>query len=66
MYIPAAPLCDKNVAYADKVARAFRDGRSPDDFPREDYEAQWDNRFRESELNTHGRRSLGLDPSPTQ
>jgi len=66
MYIPAAPLCDKNVAYADKVARAFRDGRSPDDFPREDYEAQWDNRFRENELNTHGRRSLGLDPSPTQ
>lgn len=62
MYIPAAPLCEKNLAYAHKVAAAFRDGRSPGDFPREDYEAQWDSRFRESELTAHGRRSLGLLP----
>jgi len=61
MYIPAAPLCDKNLAYAHKVASAFREGRSPDDFPREDYEAQWSNRFSESELNTTGRLSLGIE-----
>ncbi|MCS3429572.1 DUF1479 domain-containing protein [Klebsiella sp. BIGb0407] len=61
MYIPAAPLCDKNLAYAHKVASAFREGRSPDDFPREDYEVQWNNRFNESELNKNGRLSLGID-----
>ena len=61
MYIPAAPLCDKNLAYAHKVASAFREGRSPDDFPREDYETQWSNRFSESELNNTGRLSLGID-----
>lgn len=61
MYIPAAPLCEKNLAYAHKVAQAFREGRSPADFPREDYEAQWKDRFTENDLNAHGRRSLGLE-----
>ncbi len=60
MYIPAAPWCAKNAAYADLVREAFRAGRSPFDFPTEDYEATWPNRFAESDLNDIGRRGLGL------
>lgn len=33
MYIPAAPLCEKNVAYARKVHEALKTGASPADFP---------------------------------
>ena len=60
MYIPAAPWCAKNEAYAGLVREAFRAGRSPFDFPTEDYEADWPNRFAESDLNDIGRRGLGL------
>ncbi|WP_336767574.1 DUF1479 domain-containing protein [Pantoea endophytica] len=60
MYIPAAPLCEKNAAYATKVAQALASGASPGDFPQEDYETQWRDRFTLDALNANGRRSLGL------
>lgn len=60
MYIPAAPWCRKNEEYADHVRKAFRGGESPSDFPAENYEANWQNRFEEIELNEIGRRGLGL------
>ncbi|MBA0038355.1 DUF1479 domain-containing protein [Pantoea sp. BIGb0393] len=60
MYIPAAPLCEKNAAYASKVAQALASGASPGDFPQEDYETQWRDRFTLNALNANGRRSLGL------
>lgn len=60
MYIPAAPWCRRNEEYADHVRKAFRGGESPSDFPDENYEANWQNRFREDELNDIGRRGLGL------
>lgn len=60
MYIPAAPLCDKNRAYARHVAEALASGVSPGDFPREDYETTWQQRFTPQSLNAHGRRALGL------
>ncbi|ADU71290.1 DUF1479 domain-containing protein [Pantoea sp. At-9b] len=60
MYIPAAPLCDKNLRYAEKVANALDFGISPPDFPREDYERDWQERFTTADLNAIGRRSLGL------
>ncbi|EMH4162008.1 DUF1479 domain-containing protein [Pluralibacter gergoviae] len=60
MYIPAAPLCDKNLAYAQKVKAALAEGASPADFPREDYEANWQGRFTLDDLNPHGRRALGM------
>ncbi|WP_336778344.1 DUF1479 domain-containing protein [Pantoea sp. USHLN256] len=60
MYIPAAPLCEKNAAYASKVAQALASGASPGDFPQEDYETQWRDRFTLDALNANGRRSLGL------
>jgi hypothetical protein len=60
MYIPAAPWCPRNEAYAAEVRHAFRTGSSPSDFPAEHYERDWPNRFREADLNEIGRRGLGL------
>jgi len=61
MYIPAAPWCPRNAQYASVVAAAFVTGSSPSDFPEEHYERTWDNRFEVEDLNTTGRRGLGLD-----
>lgn len=61
MYIPAAPMCEKNAAYARAVAARFRAGESPDDFPAEHYETDWGGRFTEPDLNAIGRRGLCLD-----
>ncbi|WP_375423026.1 YbiU family protein [uncultured Friedmanniella sp.] len=60
MYIPAAPWCRKNEDYAGLVSEAFTSGRSPSDFPEEDYEVSWPDRFRPDQLNEIGRRGLGL------
>ncbi|MCK7356773.1 DUF1479 domain-containing protein [Enterobacter roggenkampii] len=60
MYIPAAPMCEKNLAYAKKVKEALETGASPGDFPREDYEKTWQDRFTVNDLNIHGKRSLGM------
>ncbi|MBD2810888.1 DUF1479 domain-containing protein [Xenorhabdus sp. Vera] len=61
MYIPAAPLCERNLAYAHKVATSLKNGTSPADFPHEDYEKSWKNRFTPAELNPIGLRGLGLN-----
>lgn len=61
MYIPAAPMCAKNLAYAHRVRAALEKGASPGDFPREDYEADWQGRFTLADLNAHGKRALGMD-----
>lgn len=63
IYIPAAPMCARNAAYAEDVAERFRRGESPADFPKEDYEVDWSNRFSESQLNEIGRRGLGISRS---
>ncbi|PHM69344.1 YbiU family protein [Xenorhabdus sp. KJ12.1] len=60
MYIPAAPLCDKNLAYAHHVATALDEGISPADFAPEHYEKNWKNRFTSAELNAIGLQGLGL------
>lgn len=62
MYIPAAPMCEKNLAYAKRVKEALEKGASPGDFPREDYETSWENRFTLADLNEHGKRALGMTP----
>jgi hypothetical protein len=61
MYIPAAPWCPRNEAYAASVREAFAAGSSPADFPAEHYERDWPNRFSFADLNATGRRGLGLD-----
>jgi hypothetical protein len=60
MYIPAAPWCPRNEAYAASVRDAFVKGESPSDFPAEHYERDWPNRFQPADLNDIGRRGLGL------
>ena len=60
MYIPAAPWCPRNEAYAKSVRDAFLTGSSPTDFPEEHYERAWVDRFHEDQLNQTGRRGLGL------
>ena len=60
MYIPAAPWCPRNEAYAANVREAFLSGSSPSDFPAEHYERTWTGRFTEADLNETGRRGLGL------
>ena len=60
MYIPSAPLCDKNLAYARSVAQSLENGHSPADFPRENYEEGWKDRFTTDDLNATGRKGLGL------
>lgn len=61
MYVPAAPMCAKNLRYTRDVFRAFAQGASPDDFPREDYERSWVERFPVEGLNSLGRAGLGLE-----
>jgi hypothetical protein len=60
MYIPAAPWCPRNERYAASVREAFASGSSPSDFPAEDYERSWPNRFHPDTLNATGQRGLGL------
>lgn len=60
MYIPAAPWCPRNEAYAESVRAAFLAGESPSDFPAEHYERDWSDRFGPERLNDTGRRGLGL------
>ena len=60
MYIPAAPWCPRNDAYAESVREAFLTGSSPNDFPEEHYERTWTDRFMVDDLNDVGRRGLGI------
>ncbi|WP_247255584.1 DUF1479 domain-containing protein [Pseudomonas moorei] len=60
MYVPAAPMCPKNLKYAKDVCRAFKAGESPDDFPPEHYETAWEDRFTSEQLNAIGRNGLGI------
>ncbi len=60
MYIPAAPLCDKNARYAAECGRNFLDGNSPGDFAPENYEAAWPDRATLADLTAIGRAQLGL------
>jgi len=61
MYIPAAPMCEKNLIWAHSVRNALEKGASPADFPQENYEQAWANRFQLSDLNINGRRALGME-----
>ena len=62
MYIPAAPHCEKNAAYAQAVRPGVPHRASPADFAPEDYETGWAGRATLDELSATGRRQLGLQP----
>ena len=61
MYIPAAPWCPRNERYAAAVREAFITGASPSDFPAENYERDWPDRFHPGDLNQTGRHGLDLE-----
>ncbi|WP_206696873.1 YbiU family protein [Marinomonas algicola] len=61
MYIPATPSCEKNRRYARQCAEYFKLGRSPDDFPEEHYEADWQGRFQWDDLNAIGKAAFNSD-----
>lgn len=61
MYIPAAPGCEKNLRYAQRCADNFRLGLSPDDFPEEHYEKDWNMRFQWEDLSALGLATFGVN-----
>lgn len=62
IYIGAAPWCDKNAAFAERQAAAFRAGRSSPDFAPEDYELDYGGRAMEADLSPLGLQQMGLRP----
>lgn len=59
MYIPVTPGCEKNLRYATRCAKYFRNGLSPDDFPEEHYEKNWKIRLQWDELSAIGKHTFG-------
>ena len=60
MYIAAAPSCPRNDAYAATILDRFVAGRSPVDFPEEDFEVDFVGRPDISDLEAIGRAQFGL------
>jgi hypothetical protein len=60
MYIPSAPGCPKNSAYLEKQARSFLTGRTPPDFPADNFEVNFVGRGTVADLDERGRLQLGI------
>jgi uncharacterized protein DUF1479 len=60
MYIGATVGCDKNRAYLPGQAQAFLAGRTPPDFPADDFEVDFRGRATEADLTPLGRKQMGL------
>jgi hypothetical protein len=64
MYIAATPGCAKNDAYLQRQLPAFLEGRSPPDFPADDFETNFVGRAGVDMLSPLGREQIGLDAQP--
>lgn len=60
MYIGATVGCEKNTAYLPGQAAAFLSGRTPPDFPPDNFEVDFVGRATEAHLTPLGRRQMGL------
>jgi len=60
MYIAATPDCPRNRAHLASQFAAFRDGRSPPDFPGDDLETEFAGRAGPAMLSALGRQQMGL------
>jgi hypothetical protein len=60
MYIASAPGCPKNNAYLEKQAVSFLTGKTPPDFPADDFEVNFVGRGTPADLNERGRVQLGI------
>jgi hypothetical protein len=64
MYIGGTVGCAKNNAYLPGQAEAFLEGRTPPDFPADDFEVDFIGRAIEADLTPLGRSQLGLAQRP--
>lgn len=62
MYIGSTVGCEKNSAYLARQAPAFLAGKTPPDFPPDNFEVDFRGRATESDLTPLGRSQLGLAP----
>jgi Protein of unknown function (DUF1479) len=60
MYIPSAPGCAKNNAYLQKQAISFLTGKTPPDFPADNFEVNFVGRGTLADLDERGRLQLGI------
>jgi hypothetical protein len=60
MYIPSAPGCPKNNAYLGKQAVSFLAGKTPPDFPADNFEVNFVGRGTVADLDQRGRAQLGI------
>lgn len=60
MYIGSSPVCERNDAYRSDLHDRFLAGRSPRDFPAEDFEVGFEGRATSDDLSPVGRRQFGL------
>ena len=60
MYIPSAPGCAKNSFYLERQAVSFHTGKTPPDFPADNFEVNFVGRGTAAELDERGRAQLGI------
>lgn len=60
VYVGSTPYCEKNLVYAKKQSKKFLEGKSPPDFAEEDYEVNYKNRAKISDLTPLGKKQLTL------
>jgi hypothetical protein len=60
MYIGSAPGCAKNTAYLEKQALTFLAGKTPPDFPADNFEVDFAGRGTLADLTALGRSQLGI------
>lgn len=66
MYIPAAPGCAKNSAYLERQALTFLSGKTPPDFPADNFEVNFVGRGVLEDLTELGRAQLGITDALVQ
>ncbi len=66
MYIASAPGCPKNSAYLERQAVAFLSGKTPPDFPADNFEVNFAGRGTLEDLDERGRSQLGITEVPTR
>ena len=62
MYIGGTAGCEKNSAYSIRQAATFLAGRTPPDFPPDNFEVDFQGRATEADLTPLGRSQMGLPP----
>lgn len=60
MYIGSSPRCPRNDRYVASMFERFASGRSPVDFPEDDFEVGFQGRATPADLNATGRAQFGL------